>query len=793
MGRVLYIARLRLRRHRLASLVAVLLITVVGGAVLSTLAAGRRTQTAFERLVNETRVTNGSVVLGQHPDAELAHIVKMPEVNGWSHLHLFPAQVAGKPDVFLGLAIGQDDRIRNDVERAHIVRGRAANPDKPFEVVIGEARAKVLGAGLGDDLPLLTFTQKQISDDLSRGKNPGKPGGPALTLHIVGLERGPRQIINDVEAVNDITSVTPAFTRAFAPLPGIFADLVVVRVPDEKKLPAFVQRIKHTPGLENLVVESSSGRRVSDATDLVARALYVFALLSAICGTVALALFFARRVSVDLGDDEALAAMGVTRNERRAATVLDLLPAILVGALGALVVAIVVSAWMPFGLAGRIEPSPGVDVDWSVLLPGAAALFFGCALLTAAVAWRSIGTRPRESRRAPLATRLVEGVRARPAPAAGLRMALERGRGPRTVSVGLAIAGAVLVITGVSGALAFGASLRRMIDEPRARGYSWDVEATDDPGAPHILKDSEVASLTSATEITLTINDATVDARGLKTLRGEPPDMFIEGRSPHADDEIALGRETRRQLHVTTGDIVHVAGQGGTFDRRVVGTAVFGGMADDPSLAEGAVLTYDSLERIARAPGASPGSGLADEGNARFAVTFVSGVDTEAATKRLDQRLQPAGYAVDAPRTPVELRRLRDVRGIPVALAIFVGLLGVIAIGYAFVTAVQRRRSDLAMHKALGMTRPGVRVIVLTQATTTVLIGIGLGVPLGLLVARSVWRVQSDSLGVKFVVVAPILALAAACGGAIVLANLCSLVPANRAARTRPAVTLRTE
>src|SRR2546421_648692 len=205
MSRVLYLTRVRLRRHRFASLVAALLITIVGGAVLSTLAAGRRTQTAFERLVNETHVTNGSVVLGENPDAEIAKIVKMPEVNGWSHLHLFPTQVAGKPDVFLGLAMGQDDRIRNDVERAHIVRGRAANPDKPFEVVIGEARAKVLGVDLGGYLPLLTFTQKQIVDELSKGKNPGRPGGPAFTLHVVGLERGPRQIINDVEAENDIT------------------------------------------------------------------------------------------------------------------------------------------------------------------------------------------------------------------------------------------------------------------------------------------------------------------------------------------------------------------------------------------------------------------------------------------------------------------------------------------------------------------------------------------------------------------------------------------------------------
>ncbi len=480
--------------------------------------------------------------------------------------------------------------------------------------------------------------------------------------------------------------------------------------------------------------------------------------------------------------------MGVTRNERRAAIVLDLLPAIVIGVVGAIVVAIVVSVWMPLGLAGRIDPDPGLDIDGLVLVPGAAVLLLGCVLLTAAVAWRTIGRHARESRHAPFATRLVESVRARPAPAAGVRMALERGRGARAVPVGLALVGAVLVITGITGALTFGASLRRVLDEPRARGMSWDVQASD-PDGKTILADPDVASATLAVSQTITIDDASVQARGLKTVRGEPPAMFIEGRAPSAIDDVALGRKTRRALHVGTGDVVHAAGPGGTFDLRVVGTAVFSGMADDPALAEGAALTYEGLDRIVR----SDEGDLGEAGNPEYVVTFATGVEKGGAIDRLNAALVPQGYGADVPAIPAELRRLRDVRGLPVALAIFVGLLGAIAVGYAFVTAVQRRRSDLAMHKALGMTRRGVRAIVLTQATTTVLVGIALGVPLGVLAARFVWRIQVDSLGLSFVVVAPLLALAAVCGAAIVIGNLCALLPARRAVRTRPAVVLRTE
>jgi ABC-type lipoprotein release transport system permease subunit len=793
MGRVLYLARLRLRRHRLASLVAVLLITIVGGAVLSTLAAGRRTQSAFARLEDQTRVTNGFVGLSEDPqqaDAQAAEIVDMPEVDGWARVTLTGGHVyGGAPDAFIGLAFPQDDRVRHDVERPRIVQGRAPDIHAPFEIVMGESRARKLGLRVGDELPLETYTQKQITEELSVGKNPGQGKGPRLSLRLVGLERGPRQVITDQETENDLMPVTPAFLQTVKPLPGAFVkNALIVRVPNEADMPAFVRRVTSTPDLKNLDVQTTNGSRVVDTTDLVARALYAFALISAICGTVALALFFARRASADIGDDDTLAAMGVTRNERRAATVLDLLPAIVIGVMGAIVVAIVVSVWMPFGLAGRIEPVPGLDIDWLVLVPGAAVLFLGCVLLTAAVAWRTIGWHARESRHASFATRLVEGVRARPAPAAGVRMALERGRGARAVPVGLALVGAVLVISGITGALTFGASLRRVLDEPRARGMSWDVQATD-PDGKTILADPDVASATLAVSQTITINDTTVEARGLKTVRGEPPAMFIEGRAPNAIDEVALGRKTRRALHVGTGDVVHAAGPAGTFDLRVVGTAVFSGMSDDPALAEGAALTYEALDRIVR----SDEGDLGEAGNPAYVVTFASGLDKGGAIDRLNAALNPQGYGVDVPATPAELRRLRDVRRLPVALAIFVGLLGAIAVGYAFVTAVQRRRGDLAMHKALGMTRRGVRVIVLTQATTTVLVGIVLGVPLGLLAARFVWRIQVDNLGARFVVVAPLLALAAVCGGAVVIGNLCSVLPATRAARTRPAVTLRTE
>jgi ABC-type lipoprotein release transport system permease subunit len=788
MRSILYLARLRRRRRRFAFVVAALLIAIIGGAVLSTIAGGRRTESAYARLSSETGEANGSVTLDENANAEVPRIVAMPEVRASSRLRLLALSSPTKPDAFLSFVVPLDDHVSNEIERPRIVRGRRADPDQPFEVVLGEARAEFLNVHVGDSFQLDSYTPPQINQ-LGGGETRVDPAGPSFTLQVVGIERSARHIISDAGAEGEITVLTPAFTGAVSGEVGSYAEVLILRVP-ESGVPSIVRRLASTPGLQQLSTQFTTSKRVVDAIDLVARGLYAFALLSAISGLVALVLFLARRISANLDDDDALAAIGLTRNERRAAAVLELLPAIACGAVGALGAAVVVSAWMPFGLAGRIEPRPGVDVDWKVLVPGGSAVVVACIVLTAVVAWSTIGTGRPATRRVPIASRVVELLGARPVGAAGLRLALERGRGKRAIPVGTALAGAVLAIAGVTGALVFGASLQRMLDEPQARGWTWDVIAQDDRSAPHILADPEVAHVTAARISTLTINDRTVEFRGLQTLRGNPPDIIVDGRAPTAVDEVALGAETMRALHLGVDDRVRATGPVGSEELRVVGRAVFAGMSDDAILADGAVVTEPALRRLVPPETDKPEE---DASFTEYTIEFAGGLDTTAAAERLEERLAAEGYGIKRPTAPSELRRLRDVRAIPWVLAGFVGLLAVISVGYAMVTAVQRRRPELAMHKTMGITRGGVLAIVLVHATTTLAIGVGVGLPLGLLTGRALWRLQSDNLGTAFVFVAPVATLAVMCASALVLANLCSLLPATRAARTHPAVALRTE
>ena len=91
------------------------------------------------------------------------------------------------------------------------------------------------------------------------------------------------------------------------------------------------------------------------------------------------------------------------------------------------------------------------------------------------------------------------------------------------------------------------------------------------------------------------------------------------------------------------------------------------------------------------------------------------------------------------------------MRILPIVLGIFLALLAIGAVGHALATAVRRRSHDLAVLRALGMTQWQCRWVVVTQATVLALVGLIFGVPLGLAVGRSVWRLVASYTPVEYV------------------------------------------
>jgi predicted lysophospholipase L1 biosynthesis ABC-type transport system permease subunit len=226
-----------------------------------------------------------------------------------------------------------------------------------------------------------------------------------------------------------------------------------------------------------------------------------------------------------------------------------------------------------------------------------------------------------------------------------------------------------------------------------------------------------------------------------------------------------------RDLDVDVGDTLDASGKHGVVTLRVVGQALFPPLGGELLLADSAWFTPEGLERV------SPAA-------VDFVQYVVGQADAEAAMRH--------GFDVEQPRG-TDLDQLADIDTLPLALAAFVGTVGAIALAHVLVASVRRRRGDLAVLRALGVTQRDSRSIVRWQALTAVVLGAVLGVPLGVIAGAAAWRFEANRLGIASDIAFPITGLAVALTATLVVALACTAVPAHRAARLRPAAILRAE
>ena len=144
-------------------------------------------------------------------------------------------------------------------------------------------------------------------------------------------------------------------------------------------------------------------------------------------------------------------------------------------------------------------------------------------------------------------------------------------------------------------------------------------------------------------------------------------------------------------------------------------------------------------------------------------------------------------------KLPTAVVSLGQLRSLPLALGVFFALLASATVAHALVTTVRRRRQELAVLRSLGFTRRQSRLAIVWQATLIAVAGIVLGVPLGIVAGRLVWRSLADSFPVVYVPPIAIAAILLVVPAALAVANLLAVLPARAAARIRPAEALRVE
>ena len=147
-------------------------------------------------------------------------------------------------------------------------------------------------------------------------------------------------------------------------------------------------------------------------------------------------------------------------------------------------------------------------------------------------------------------------------------------------------------------------------------------------------------------------------------------------------------------------------------------------MADN-DYATGAWLTPAGYDRIFRGAHSGFKFHLA-------AVALRSGADTQAVARLTARAASIRGGQAFAftPQPPVTMVQVvKDVAALPLALSAFLAVLAVGAVGHALSIAVRRRRHELAVLRALGLTRWQSRLVIVTQATCSPWIALAFGIP----------------------------------------------------------------
>jgi putative ABC transport system permease protein len=214
---------------------------------------------------------------------------------------------------------------------------------------------------------------------------------------------------------------------------------------------------------------------------------------------------------------------------------------------------------------------------------------------------------------------------------------------------------------------------------------------------------------------------------------------------------------------------------------RVVGRVAFPSIGSVSRLGDGVLATVAARDAV------SP-----DDASDDLFLRLTPGADPAAVVADLNARAGTNAF-VQSKGSPADIVNFGRVESMPFVLGGILAAIAAATLAHLLLSAVRRRRRDLAILKTLGFVRGQVAGTVAWQATTVVVVSLVIAVPLGVALGRWVWTLLADDLGVVAQPRVPLLALVAVAAGAVLLANVIALVPGQIAARTRSATDLRSE
>ncbi len=771
---------------------------LVGGMAIAAAAGARRTETAVPRSVAESNFSDNKLQQFGPPTLDFEEVARLPQVADTYRADnlLFTGQTdTGIPlDVgAAGLIASPDPTVGVSRSAPEIVHGRQADPAAINEAVPDEEAAELLELDVGD-----TFTARFVAPEQAEkffaysGEDTEFPAqGPEVTFTVVGISA----VFPSISTNYPETQLTSAFHRELADEVATIPLLAVYLEGGSAGGAEFEKEVEQLAGGGDIGFrgEAEFVDQVQRGVQVQAGALWVLSALAAIVALLLVAQGLARQTFEESGDFPTLRAIGMTKRQLLALALIRATAIGLVGALLAVALAVALSPLAPIGsLARKAEPDPGVSLDALVMVGGALMLFAVVVVAAAIVAWHAIrqigdsASGPRAASRAsPIAERLGRAG-ASPTAVSGIRMALEPGRGSTAVPTRTTIAGAVIAIAAIATALTFAASLDRLLDTPRLYGQTWDVHGGDDFSSdvadeiyPVMRENEFVAAFAGGTFDEASVEGDRVGLLALEQVQGTIGPALVDGRAPTADDEVLVDPQTLADAGGAIGDEVTVEVGKRSVQMEVVGTGVVTDVEGAQALlGHGAMLTFDGYRRLdPEAP------------RNFFFARFKPGADQAEAVASLRRRFGVTSTGAK----PVDVANFGRVQAVPIVTGALLLLIAIATLFHTLVSSIRRRRRDFAILKVLGFERGQISQVVAWQATTVVAIAVLIGVPVGIAAGRWGWTIFAEEIGVIPDSVVPLVPMLVLIPAALVIANLIAAPPAAIAARTPPALVLRTE
>jgi hypothetical protein len=790
----------------------VLLVALVGGIALGSIAGARRSESAFPTFLKATNPSDLAIDVGTYNPKILREIAHLPQVSSletYVSPNAVPVTKSGHVATHSPLFTGDFDPIASlnglyfDQDRMTIVRGVPADPNRPDEAMVNEFAARLYGLHVGSVVRFGFFSNAQL------GQNgfPTTPATRIVNVRITGIGVANTEVVQDqIDAIPSMI-LTPALTRPLVSCCISYAWSGLKLRHGAADVPAVESEYLHLlpPGYPYYFhVTSVIENEAEQAVKPESIALAVFGLIAGVATVLIASQLVARLILLTTEEREVMWYVGARPVSTATDSLLGIAISLVLGAIGAAVVAVALSPLLIFGPLQSVVPVSGFSVDWTVLVLGALALVLVLAAVAAALNYRGApglraAGRANRPVRAHRITRAAAGVDV-PAPALlGLRFALEGGRGRTSVPVRSSILSSALTILVVVGTLTFGNSLHTLISTPRLYGWNWSAMLESDAGygnvpqaqAARLLHDDRAVTAWSGVYFDSLLFDGQAVPVIAGSSRARVAPALLSGHEVNAPDQVVLGPETMGDLHKRIGDTVRVSGGSKAAVLHIVGVATMPtvgiGFGLHLSIGAGAFVDQSLVP-----PTVPALLGLSDPGPNAILLRFAPSVSPAEAHRSVATMVKSlnrleggsAGIISFTNIRPAEITDYQAIGSAPLILAAGLTVGAVVALTLTLLTSVRRRRRDLALLKALGFTRGQLSAVVAWQSTVSVAIGVAIGVPLGIVFGHLMWDLFAHELYAVSRPTVSVLATVLVALGALILANVVAAFPGRRAAGT---------